>query len=161
VKESWEETACLYITLVVLPGQKNSSTCLLSLTNKEKDSKSFLEYKREKSEYDNNLQLSKEDRKVNLKKPHWQKMLVSDVTPEALAEVHFHNLRGLGSLTDELASWFKNFDRYHKGSEEQFWLSNWSNKPIRIDRKTGEPLLSESHLSCWRNYSAWSYKRTR
>jgi len=39
-----------------------------------------------------------------------------------------------------LASWFKNFNRYNKGSEEQFWLSVWSGKPIRINRKTSEPI---------------------
>ena len=35
--------------------------------------------------------------------------------------------------------WFKNFNRYNKGSEEQFWLSVWSGKAIRINRKTTEP----------------------
>ncbi len=36
-------------------------------------------------------------------------------------------------------AWFKNFNRYNKGSEEQFWLSVWSGKAIRINRKTTEP----------------------
>jgi hypothetical protein len=40
-----------------------------------------------------------------------------------------------------LAGWFKNFNRYNKGSEMEFWLSVWSGKPINIDRKTGEPVF--------------------
>jgi hypothetical protein len=40
---------------------------------------------------------------------------------------------------DELPSWFKNFNRYHKGNEQEFWNSAWSGKPINVDRKTGEP----------------------
>jgi hypothetical protein len=74
-------------------------------------------------------------------KPIWQKFLLSDFTPEALAEVHKFNKRGIGVYVDELAGWFKNFNRYSKGSEMEFWLSQWSGKPINIDRKTGEPVF--------------------
>lgn len=45
---------------------------------------------------------------------------------------------------DELASWFNNFNRYNKGSEEQFWLSVWSGKAIRINRKLSDPTLIQS-----------------
>ena len=38
-----------------------------------------------------------------------------------------------------MATWFNNFNRYNKGSEEQFWLSVWSGKSIRVNRKTTEP----------------------
>lgn len=146
VKESWDETACLYLTLVGPPGTNKTHPLAFYVSPiEELDSLSFAAYKQAKSEYDNNLQLSKQEREElgidHPKKPRWEKMLISDATPEALAECHYHNLRGLGLYTDELASWFKNFDRYHRGSEEQFWLSNWSSKPIRIDRKTGDPIF--------------------
>ena len=36
---------------------------------------------------------------------------------------------------DELMSWLKNFNRYNSGSEEQFWLSVFSGKPIILDRQ--------------------------
>ena len=72
---------------------------------------------------------------------------------EALAEVHKFNKRGIGVYADELAGWFKNFNRYNKGSEMEFWLSQWSSKPINIDRKTGEPVfIPYLYFSCW-NYS--------
>lgn len=32
-------------------------------------------------------------------------------------------------------SWLKNFNRYNSGSEEQFWLSVFSGKPIILDRQ--------------------------
>ena len=66
---------------------------------------------------------------------------MSDFTPEALAEVHKYNRRGIGVYADELIGWFKNFNRYNKGSEMEFWLSVWSGKPINIDRKTGAPIF--------------------
>ena len=73
--------------------------------------------------------------------PIWEQLLVTDFTPEALIEVHKFNKNGIGVYADELASWFKNFNRYNSGSEEQFWLSVWSGKPIRINRKTSEPIF--------------------
>jgi hypothetical protein len=42
---------------------------------------------------------------------------------------------------DELAAWFKNFNRYNNGSEMEFWLSAWSTKPLIIDRKNGDPVF--------------------
>jgi hypothetical protein len=69
------------------------------------------------------------------------KVYFSDYTPEALAEVHKFNRRGVGVYVDELAGWFKNFNRYNKGSEMEFWLSVWNSRPINIDRKSGEPVF--------------------
>ncbi|MRS05935.1 DUF3987 domain-containing protein, partial [bacterium] len=45
-----------------------------------------------------------------------------------------------GVYCDELASWFRNFNRYNAGSEMEFWLSVWSAKPVSIDRKSDEPV---------------------
>ena len=60
--------------------------------------------------------------------PHWKQMVVSDVTQESLGKVLSHNPHGVCLYSDELASWLKNFERYNKGSEEQFWLSLFNNK---------------------------------
>ena len=35
-----------------------------------------------------------------------------------------------------LSAWFKNFNRYNNGSEEQFWLSVFNAKPTISDRKS-------------------------
>lgn len=39
---------------------------------------------------------------------------------------------------DELSAWFKNFNRYNNGSEEQFWLSVFSAKTTISDRKNAK-----------------------
>ena len=49
-----------------------------------------------------------------------KRFLFSDVTPEGLIYIHAQNKRGLCLWTDELSAWFKNFNRYNNGSEEQF-----------------------------------------
>jgi hypothetical protein len=37
-------------------------------------------------------------------------------------------------------AWINSFNRYRKGNDQQFWLSNFNSKPITIDRKTSEPI---------------------
>ena len=101
--------------------------------------------------YEAAKEMSKKEREESgideIEKPIVRKYLLSDFTPEALTQVHKGNLRGIGVYSDELAGWFKNFNRYSKGSEQQFWLSVWSGKAINIDRKGGEPIyIASPHI---------------
>ena len=68
--------------------------------------------------------------------PVRKRFLVSDITPEGLSLIHAQNQRGLCLWADELSAWFKNFNRYNNGSEEQFWLSVFSAKTTISDRKS-------------------------
>jgi len=150
VKNDWQESAVIYIALVGRPGTNKSHPLTWALAPIfEKDSRTFTEYQREYEVYKNIVSLSKKERREQgideePSKPILRKHLVSDSTPEGLTQLHKHNLRGLGLYADELASWFKNFDRYNKGSEEQFWLTNWNGKPIIIDRKGDESVFIKS-----------------
>lgn len=150
VKHDWHESAMIYIALVGRPGLNKSHPLTWALSPIfQRDSKAYKAFQQEYDEFKRLASLSKKERKEQgvgdePPKPILKKHLVQDFTPEALVKVHQHNPRGLGVYADELASWFKNFDRYNKGSEEQFWLSNWSGKPIVIDRKGDEPILINS-----------------
>lgn len=144
VKRGWNESPLLYLAIVGRAGTNKSHPLSFALNPFfEKDKKTFKEYEQKRQEYQYVANLSKKDREQQCiaepVKPVWQKHIVQDFTPEALTEVHKHNKRGIGVYADELASWFKNFNRYNKGSEQEFWLSNWSGKPVIIDRKSGEP----------------------
>ena len=146
VKRGWRESAILYISIVGRAGTNKSHPISFALQPIEKiDGIKFQEYIRKKREFDLISALPKKERDSqgydDPIKPIWEQYLVSDFTPEALTEVHKFNKRGIGVYVDELATWFKNFNRYSKGSEEQFWLTAWSGKQIRINRKTTEPTL--------------------
>ncbi len=67
-----------------------------------------------------------------------KRIIVSDTTPEALVSLHAANRRGLGVHHDELMSMINNLNRYNKGSELQFWLSNFNGNPLTVDRKREE-----------------------
>ncbi|MEM9981832.1 MAG: DUF3987 domain-containing protein, partial [Bacteroidota bacterium] len=144
IKTGWQENAVLYLTLVGRAGTNKSHPLSFALKPiEQRDKLKYEKYQREKQEYDTVAALTKKEREQQgydePVKPTWEQYLVTDLTPEALADVHRFNKRGIGIYVDELATWFKNFNRYNKGSEEEFWISVWSGKSIRINRKTTEP----------------------
>lgn len=146
VKKGFLESAVLYLALVGRPGTNKSHPLSFALKPiVERDKKTYQEYEGLKKEFERiekmNLKERKEQSLEVPVRPVWKKFLLSDFTPEALAEVHKFNKRGIGVYVDELAGWFKNFNRYNKGSEMEFWLSVWSGKPVNIDRKTGDPVF--------------------
>lgn len=145
IMKGWQENAVLYLAIVGRAGTNKSHPFSFALSPIEQcDNLEFQKYQNEKQEYDVIASLPKKERIAQGYEepeiPVWEQHLVTDFTPEAITDVHKSNKRGIGVYADELASWFKNFNRYNKGSEEQFWLSVWSGKPIRINRKTSDPI---------------------
>jgi len=149
VKNGWWEKPILYLAIVSPAGTNKSAPLTFAVKPiADQDKRTNKQYKDLKHEFDKYQRQKRKGNDGNAadepEKPIWIKTIVSDFTPEALTQVHDNNRRGIGVQVDELAQWFNNFDRYNKGSEEQFWLSNWSCKPINIDRKTGEPVYIPS-----------------
>lgn len=145
VKKGWRESAVLYMALVGKPGtNKSHPLSLIFRPLMDKDRQSYEGYQRDKERYELEMTFTAADRK-DMKisppvLPILKKYIVSDATPEALVKVHQNNPRGIILYIDELAAWFKNFNRYHKGADQEFWLSNWNSKSINIDRKNSESI---------------------
>ncbi len=144
-KSTWYESAVVYMAIVGRAGTNKSHPLRFALKPiEQQDNNTFAEYERQRQEYEEYSTLSKSEKSQQgiptVFPPTLKKFLVSDTTPEALTYVHYLNKRGIGVHVDELAGWFKNFDRYHKGAEEEFWLSNWNSSPIIIDRKTSSSI---------------------
>lgn len=126
---NWQESAVLYAALIGPPGANKSHPLHFALKPiLSRDGEHFQEFTQQQHEWEVATGEEKGTR------PILQKHLVSDFTPEVLAKIHQDNPHGLGVYVDELASWFGNFNRYNKGSEQEFWLSNWSGKPLIKDR---------------------------
>jgi hypothetical protein len=150
IMKGYEQSAVLYLALVGKAGTNKTHPISFALKPiNEKDKNSFQEYRKLAAEFLEYSKLSPKERKeLNLEKPpvkpKWEQLIVSDFTPEAITDIMDFNKRGIGVYADEIAAWFNNFNRYNKGSEEQFWLSNWSGTPIRINRKTSDPIMIEA-----------------
>ncbi len=71
--------------------------------------------------------------------PQPARLIVSDITVEALAPILQTNWRGLLMARDELGGWIASFDRYAsgKGSDAAHWLSMFNAETLIVDRKTG------------------------
>jgi len=143
IMRGYEQNAVLYLAIVGRPGTNKTHPLKWAIKPiEQRDNLKFQEYQRKKQEYETIAALTKEEREQQgysePVKPIWEQYLVSDFTPEALVSVHSYNKRGLGVSVDELASWFKNFNRYNKGSEQEFWLSVWSGNTVKVNRKTSD-----------------------
>lgn len=69
--------------------------------------------------------------------PIVEHLIVQDVTQSAIRKVMSENPRGIGLYMDELTAWVNNFNRFtNGGSDEQFWLSAFSNQWSQSIRKT-------------------------
>ncbi|MEA5459859.1 DUF3987 domain-containing protein [Arcicella sp. LKC2W] len=141
IKTGFEQSAIIYLCLVAPTGSVKSHPLEFALKPiQNADIASYNAYKIELIEY----LKAKEDGKDNTEnqqKPFWKKFLISDYTAEALYTIHSKNQRSIGVYIDEIAGWFKNFERYNKNSQQEFWLSAWSNKTVTVDRKMSEPCL--------------------
>ena len=141
VKTNWIETSILFMAIVGSPGINKTHPLSFSIQPLlDKDIKANAEYKQSIKEFDAIMSMNKKEREENLIadtpiEPKLEKYIVSDITPESLSSILEDNPRGIALYADELASWFNNFNRYSKGSEEQFWLMAFSASPIQINRK--------------------------
>lgn len=141
VKRSWQESAIVYMALVGRPGANKShplTFAMRPLVNA--DWKNNQEFQRQYSRYQQAIAMTKKERieagfDEYPMEPIRRRCLVSDVTQEGLSVIHAQNPRGVCLVADELATWFKNFNRYNSGSEEQFWLSAFNGKTTMSDRK--------------------------
>lgn len=141
VKRNWIETPILFLAIVGSPGINKTHPLSFAIEPLlDRDIVANTEYKKAIKEYDAIMAMGKKEREENMItdtpiEPKLEKYIVSDITPESLASILEDNPRGIALYADELASWFNNFNRYSKGSEEQFWLMAFSASPIQINRK--------------------------
>jgi hypothetical protein len=138
VKGTWLESALIYLALVGRPGANKSHPLTFSIAPIiKRDNELYAEYRIKEEKYEADIIAYKRDpegREVP-KRPYLEKALLSDTTPEAVIMILSNNKRGIGIYADELATWFKNFNRYNSGSEQEFYLTNWSGGVINVDRK--------------------------
>ena len=144
IKQGWMESPILYMALIGRPGANKSHP--LSFAMKpflDHDYRQNQEFEKALAKYDELISMSRKERAESgeeqfPQEPIRKRFLVSDVTPEGLSLIHAQNKRGLCLWVDELSAWFKNFNRYNNGSEEQFWLSVFSAKTTISDRKNAK-----------------------
>ena len=137
LKGKWDESAILFMALVGCPGACKSHPLNFAIRPfSDLDCKSTQEYTKAYAEYKRQKELPMKERtEARPVAPVCKRHLISDATPEAMLQIHSENLRGICMWNDELAGWFKNFSRYNKGSDEEYWLKLFNANPTFSDRK--------------------------
>jgi putative DNA primase/helicase len=148
-KKGWTESAAIYGAVIADSGEKKTAAIAAAASevqrienslNKQHDQE-MDEFAREEREYEVDR---KEASKQGLpappppRRPIAERVHVNDTTVEALVPILKENPRGVMLERDELVGWVKGMDQYKaggKGSDRQFWLSVWSNRPVSVDRK--------------------------
>ena len=137
LKGKWDESAILFMALVGRPGACKSHPLNFAIRPfTELDGAATRAYIKACEEYERQRELPiKERSEPHPVAPVCKRFLISDATPEAMLLIHSQNLRGIAMWNDELAGWFKNFNRYNKGSDEEYWLKLFNANPSFSDRK--------------------------
>lgn len=148
IKGNWRTSPSIYMMLVGRPGLgKTPPLNFLYRPIHEQDDRMFEQYLQECDEYDRALAASvknkENDESVLLKKPQLVTTVISDFTPEALMNVHQHNLRGVAIEVDEILALFNSVKRYNsKNNLIEDLLSSYSGRPLKSVRKSeARPIL--------------------
>lgn len=129
IKKGFQVPVVLYCALVGKVGVAKSHPLKFAIKPLvQKDSEAAKKYAASIKAFSAYEKMSQAEKKKadKVNSPVLKKFLMQDFTPESLQNCHSSNLRGLGAYQDELMAWVNNFNRYAKGSAEQFWLSNHS-----------------------------------
>lgn len=140
----WQEYCILFVALVGRPGANKShplSFAMQPLINFDAEQSAI--FSEAMKRYLAAMELPPKERaangyETNPTEPRRVRFTMQDVTPEAVHRILSENPRGLCLYADELAGWFKNFNRYNNGSESEFWMSVFNHKVAMSDRKSSQ-----------------------
>ncbi|MBP3355953.1 MAG: DUF3987 domain-containing protein [Rikenellaceae bacterium] len=148
IKGNWRTSPSIYMMLVGRPGLgKTPPLSFLYRPIHEQDDRMFEQYLQECDESERALATSgknkEPDNSLSLKKPQLVTTVISDFTPEALMNVHQHNLRGVTIEVDEILAMFNSVKRYNsKNNLIEDLLSAYSGRPLKSVRKSeARPIL--------------------
>ncbi len=158
LKGGWSEPAVIWGAIVARSGDRKSPAIELTLRAlRERQRRALKEFEEAHRQW-NDVALAKYDSDLS----EWKKrkgpdkgspptrpqepipwrIIVDDVTIEALALLLHHQHRGLLMGCDELSGWLGSFQRYKSGggsSDVPKWLEAHGARMLLVDRKTGQP----------------------
>lgn len=158
---TWTESARLWVAFVGDPSTKKSPAISKAVRHVKRidhgmaadNSKAIADHKRQHADW---KEAKKADRNMPTpepKQPAMQRILVEDITVEALTEVLKDNPRGVLTLKDELTGWFAGMDAYKGGKggasmDRAHWLEAYNGGRRTIDRVTRGAVVVPNWSTC-------------
>lgn len=84
------------------------------------------------------------DHAAKPEEPGQNEIYINEFTIEAVFKSLRDNPKGLLMFKDELSGWINGMNQYRKGTDQEFWLQNWSNVRVKIARSGKEAINIES-----------------
>ena len=148
MKRSWTEPAIIWGAIIARSGTLKSPALAEATRSLRRTEADAIDAERQRrDEYKAALQqwqdASRGERGDRPAEPEpAPRLIVSDVTVEALALRLSHSPGGLLLFRDELAGWIRGFDQYKggKGADAQAWLEMHRAGNIIVDRRSGDTL---------------------
>jgi hypothetical protein len=148
VKESWKESAALYLAVCDVPGSSKSEALRIAAEPITREhARDLFDYAVQREVAKETQRLRDAERRAkgvpagsepDEELPPLRRVRVGDTTTEKLAVILSQNPRGVTMIHDELTAWIGAMNQYKGGSgaDRQFYLSVWSGASISIDRKS-------------------------
>lgn len=158
---TWTESARLWVAFVGDPSTKKSPAISKAVRHvkridhgmAEENAKAHADWKWQHESWKEARKADKNNPAPEPKVPAVQRLLVEDITVEALTEVLKDNPRGVLTLKDELTGWFAGMDAY-KGSskgasmDRAHWLEAYNGGRRAIDRVTRGAVVVPNWSTC-------------
>jgi hypothetical protein len=141
VKNKWVEPFILWLAVVLPPGStKTAAMSLAGAPLAKYEAELYQKYTTRLDAYNVAFgQWSAEGKKgIEPKRPVPHRVLVQDVTIEALAVILRNNPNGVCLEGDEGTAWVRGQNEYKggQGADRSKWLQSWNATPFTVDRKT-------------------------
>ena len=142
LKPGWVQHPCLYVALVAESGSGKSPAFDLVLAPvQQADEALYEQYQEARKAYHREMKDFKAGkREAEPQRPVARQLLIDDCTGESLGPILRDNPNGVVLALDELSVWVSSMNMYRggRGRDRQLFLSVWSGRPFRVDRKTAE-----------------------
>jgi hypothetical protein len=158
---TWTESARLWVAVVGDPSTKKSPAISKAVRHvkrldhrmAEDNASAFADYKWQHDQWKEAKKADKNNPPPEPKIPPMKRLVVEDITVEALTEVLKDNPRGVLTLKDELTGWFASMDAYKgatKGAsmDRAHWLEAYNGGRRSIDRVTRGSVIVPNWSTC-------------
>ena len=158
---TWTESARLWVAFVGDPSTKKSPAISKAVRHvkridhrmAEDNASSYADYKWQHDQWKEAKKADKNNPPPEPKQPAIQRLVVEDITVEALTEVLKDNPRGVLTIKDELTGWFASMDAYKgagKGAsmDRAHWLEAYNGGRRSIDRITRGSVIVPNWSTC-------------
>jgi len=142
LKPGFEQRPILYAAVVAPPGSAKSPALDAARTPLDNLQRAALEtFKEDLAAWEQAVIEAKKAKRPLPSRPELQQFFTTDATLEALAPMAAGS-PGVAMVRDELVSWVKSCDAYRsgRGGDRQAWLSGWAGAPLKVDRKSADPI---------------------